>query len=118
MTAVVTDEVARAVQVTVTFDPLLDGAAGKPWVIDWGDGTVTSYTAATTVVNRNYAKDGNYVIQVQDMNGDTRTHENVLVGDMPYPVWDPQKVQPTPAERQARKREQIAAIGYAKRYIG
>jgi hypothetical protein len=117
MTAIVTDQAARTVQLNVSFDPTLDGAA-KPWRADWGDGTVTTYAAGTAQASRSYAADGTYVIEVQDMNGDTRTHQEVLVGTKPYPVWDPEKVQPTPAERQARQRRQIAAMGYAKRYIG
>jgi hypothetical protein len=117
MSAIVTDQTARTVSVNVTFDPVLDGA-DKPWKVDWGDGTVQSIAVGTHQGTHSYAADGEYIVETQDLNGDTRLHQRVLVGNEPFPVWDPEKVQPTPAERQARKRQQIAAMGYAKRYIG
>jgi hypothetical protein len=118
MSAIVTDLAARTVTVNVSFDPTLDGA-NKPWRIDWGDGSaIQSFAVGAVQAVKSYAADGNYIIEVQDLNGDTRLHQQVLLGNEPYPVWDPEKVQPTPAERQARKRQQIAAMGYAKRYIG
>jgi PKD repeat protein len=115
---VVLDQTARSVKITVNFTLAGDGATGKPWKADWGDGRMNTYAAATKTVTQTYAKDGSYRIEVQDLNGDTRTHREVTVGKEPYKTYDPEKILPTMNERYQREAAKAGRMGYAKRYIG